>query len=232
MNFRGPWIQTNNYAANDTVTYDGSSYLALIAGTNLEPDNSPEAWIVLAQAGGAGPTGAAGAAANVTIGSVTTLAAGASATVTNTGTAQAAVLNFGIPQGVAGAAGSSGGTTTVSGNAYAAMYHGVSYNQLYYAVNSPTGDANENPDILAWVPLGCTATRLDVSSLQSGNITVALRTGTPGSMADTTLACTPSTIGSCPAIGSINIPAGNFIDFHIQHASSVVAGVWTSLQCQ
>ncbi len=232
MNFRGPWMQTNNYAVNDAVTYDGSTYLAQSFGANNEPDSSPDAWIVIAQAGGAGPTGPAGTAASVTIGSVTTLAAGASATVTNTGTPQAAVLNFGIPQGIAGAAGSSGSSTAVSGNPYAAIYHGVSYNQLYFAVNSPSGDANENPDILAWVPLGCTATRLDVFSQQSGNITVTLRTGVPGSMANTALSCTPSTSGSCPAIGSITIPAGNFIDFHIQNASGTVAGVWTSLQCQ
>jgi len=46
------------------------------------------------------------------------------------------------------------------------------------------------------------------------------------------LSCTPSTTGSCPATGSVTIPAGNFIDFLIQNASGTVAGVWTSLQCQ
>ena len=232
MNFRGSWQQTVNYALNDAITYNGSTYLAQSPNTNLEPDAYPETWTVIAQAGGAGPTGAAGATASIALGTVITLPAGASATVTNTGTAQAAVLNFGIPQGPAGAVGSSGTSTSSSGNAFTAMYHGVSYNQLYYAANAPTGDANENPDILAWVPLGCTATRLDVYSQQSGSITVTLRTGTPGSMADTTLTCTPSTTGSCPATGSVSIPAGNFIDFHIEHASSLVAGVWTSLQCQ
>ena len=45
---------------------------------------------------------AQGAAATVSMGTVTTLAAGSQATVTNSGTAQAAVLNFGIPQGAAG----------------------------------------------------------------------------------------------------------------------------------
>ena len=231
MNFRGPWTQATSYAFNDAVTYSGSTYLALVGGTNLEPDNSPQAWIVIAQAGGAGPTGAAGTAATVAIGTVTTLGAGIPATVSITGTPQAAILNFGIPQGVAGAAGASGSSGAVSGNVYAAMYHVVTFSTLYYSVNTPNADGNENADVLAWVPLGCTATRLDVYSQQSGSVKVTLRTGTPGSMADTELVCTPSTVGSCPATGSVTIPARNFIDFRFDNASSAPAGVWTSLQC-
>lgn len=59
-------------------------------------------------AGPAGPAGSAGAAASVAVGSTTTLTAGSSATVTNTGTASAAILTFGIPQGPAGAPGATG----------------------------------------------------------------------------------------------------------------------------
>ena len=54
-------------------------------------------------AGVTGPTGAAGAAATVTVGTVTTAQPGAQATVTNTGTPEAAVLDFSIPQGATGA---------------------------------------------------------------------------------------------------------------------------------
>jgi hypothetical protein len=46
--------------------------------------------------------------ASVTVGTVTTLAAGAPATVTNVGTAQDAVLNFGIPAGEDGTDGADG----------------------------------------------------------------------------------------------------------------------------
>lgn len=46
--------------------------------------------------------GSAGAAATVTVGTVTTLSPGAPATVTNVGTSSAAVLNFGIPKGDTG----------------------------------------------------------------------------------------------------------------------------------
>jgi hypothetical protein len=195
----------------------------------MEPDLSPTAWAVLAQAGGAGPTGAQGVAATVTVGTVTTLAAGSTATVTNSGTSGAAVLNFGIPQGAAGTGGSG---TTSSGN-FAAMYHPVSYNTVYYAVNSPNASATEmSGAVLAWVPLGCTATRLDVYSQQSGAITVTLRTGPAGALADTALACSPATNGSCSVLGSVAVTAGEFMDFRIDLASGVTAGVWTALQCQ
>lgn len=49
-----------------------------------------------------GATGPAGAAATISVGTVTTGAAGTSAVVTNSGTAAAAVLNFTIPQGATG----------------------------------------------------------------------------------------------------------------------------------
>lgn len=56
-----------------------------------------------------GGQGNPGAAATITIGTVTTGSAGSSASVTNSGSSQNAVLNFTIPQGAQGADGSSGG---------------------------------------------------------------------------------------------------------------------------
>jgi collagen type VII alpha len=229
INFRGVWNVATNYGVNDGVTFAGSTYLAVAAGKNAEPDLNPQAWSVLAQAGGSGPTGAQGVAATLAVGTVTTLAAGSMATVTNSGTAGAAVLNFGIPQGAAGTGGTGG---TGSGN-FAAMYHPVSFNTAYYAVNSPNASATEaSGAVLAWVPLGCTATRLDVYSQQSGAITVTLRAGVAGSMVDTALTCSPATNGSCTALGSVAIAAGQFMDFRVDLASGVTAGVWTALQCQ
>lgn len=52
--------------------------------------------------------GPAGTAATVAVGLTTTLAAGTPAAVNNTGTAQAAVFNFGIPQGAIGPTGPQG----------------------------------------------------------------------------------------------------------------------------
>lgn len=63
--------------------------------------------------GAPGATGAGGKAATVEVGTVKTLPAGSSATVTNAGSDTAAVLNFGIPRGATGATGPQGpaGTT-------------------------------------------------------------------------------------------------------------------------
>ena len=58
--------------------------------------------------GADGTDGADGAAATVTVGQVTTLPAGSQATVTNSGTENAAVLNFAIPQGATGQTGTNG----------------------------------------------------------------------------------------------------------------------------
>jgi hypothetical protein len=60
--------------------------------------------------GADGATGATGAAATISIGSVTTGNAGTSVSITNSGTSTAAILNFTIPRGDTGAAGTGGPT--------------------------------------------------------------------------------------------------------------------------
>jgi hypothetical protein len=57
-----------------------------------------------------GPKGDPGTAASISIGTVTTGAAGSSASVTNSGTSSAAVLDFTIPQGAKGDKGDTGDT--------------------------------------------------------------------------------------------------------------------------
>jgi hypothetical protein len=73
------------------------------AGTNGSP--GPTGPI-----GPTGATGPAGSAATITVGTTTTLAAGSSATVSNSGTSSAAVFNFGIPTGPTGPTGPVGPT--------------------------------------------------------------------------------------------------------------------------
>jgi hypothetical protein len=229
MNFRGQWSPAVFYSLNDAVSFDGSTYLALASGSNQQPDQNAQAWTVIAQAGSQGPTGPAGTAATLSIGTVSTLPAGSSATVANSGTPQDAILNFGIPQGATGPPGS-GSTSTTSGS-FAAMYHPTNFNNTYYALNSPNAATSESDSVLAWIPQACTATELDVKSNQSGAITVTLRLGVSGTtMQDTALTCTPSQ-SSCPALGSVAIPAGSFVDLRIDHTSGTLAGVWTSLTC-
>jgi hypothetical protein len=64
--------------------------------------------------GDTGSQGPAGTAATVAVGTVATLSPGSNATVSNSGTAGAAVLDFGIPQGATGAAGPTGATGTAA----------------------------------------------------------------------------------------------------------------------
>ena len=67
--------------------------------------------------GAAGAAGKDGAAASLAIGTVSTLDAGKPATVSNSGTSSAAVINFGIPQGtqgLQGPAGADGAAATIA----------------------------------------------------------------------------------------------------------------------
>ena len=232
VSYKGVWAAGTGYVANDAVVFGGTTYLALATSLGSEPDLNPTLWGVLAQAGGAGPTGPAGAAATVSVGSVTTTAAGTQATVANSGTASAAVLNFTIPQGAAGANGTGGGGGGgTSGIPFASMYHAVSFSFPYYSLNNTNSSATEDTTVLTWVPAGCTTTRLVVYSQQSNAINVTLRQGVPGSMTDTALVCSVAAGASCTATGSIAVVAGNFVDLSVTGASGTAASVWTALAC-
>jgi hypothetical protein len=237
MNYRGVWSGGFSYQVNDAVSFGGSTYLAAVSNAGMEPDQYPAAWVVLAQGGSAGPTGAAGVAATVSVGTVSTGAAGSMAAVTNSGTATAAVLNFTIPQGAAGANGTGGGTGGGSGGASGAlsgsMYHLVSFNNLFYSVsNTNATGGGEDPSVLTWVPAGCTATRLSVYSQQLNAITVVLRQGTPGNMADTALSCQAAANGSCSVTGSVAVAPGSFVDLGVSGANGTPLAVWMALACQ
>ncbi len=231
VSFLGAWSTGVNYVSGDAVTFAGSTYLATAPNVAVEPDQNASVWTVLAAAGSAGPSGAAGQAATVQVGSVTTGAPGSNALVVNAGTGAAAVLNFTIPQGAAGAAGTGGSSSSLS-SALGSMVHQVSYAAVYYAVNNPSQSASEESSVLTWVPNGCTATQLQVFSQQGSTITVTLRAGTPGAMADTSLSCQVATGTSCATTGSVSVPAGGFVDLSVAHADSIAQGVWTALSCQ
>lgn len=75
-------------AIGDGLVYEGGAWV------NVGPFRGPK-----------GDTGNAGTAATITVGTVTGLAAGATPTVNNTGTAANAIFAFGIPAGAQGAPG-------------------------------------------------------------------------------------------------------------------------------
>lgn len=96
-----------------TFTGDPANYVPTESGILVQCQTAPNVGKLYRTTGtSAGnlqlASGADGTAATVSIGTVTTGAAGSSATVVNSGTNQAAVLDFVIPQGAAGTNGSGG----------------------------------------------------------------------------------------------------------------------------
>jgi hypothetical protein len=243
MTFKGAWITGYGYVANDAVTFGNptTTYIAQSGNTSQEPDNYPQIWTVIAQAGGAGPTGAQGAAATVAIGTTTTGEAGSLASVTNVGTSSAAILNFTIPQGATGPAGSGGGGST-SGISGAAVAHGEpsggspGLTPEYYSVTSSTASSTESAAVLTWVQAGCTVSSLNVYSQLTAQTTLTLRAfATPTSSASVLLTCT---VAAGPASTACSVPdgtkvnAGYFIDYSIVSENGPTNPViWTALTC-
>jgi hypothetical protein len=231
VTYRGTWVAATAYHANDVVVFNGATYLGTTTSLASQPDVSPAQWAVLAVNGVVGATGPSGAAATVSVGTVTTGAAGSQASVTNSGTANAAVLNFTIPQGAPGTGGGGGGGGT-SGIPFASLYHAVSFNFLFYSVNSANSAATEADSVLTWVPTGCSATQLSVFSRETVNtLNVTLREGMPGNMANTSLTCSVAPGASCTVSGNVAVAAGNFVDYNVTGASGSATGVWMALTC-
>jgi hypothetical protein len=59
--WQGGWNTSNSYSKNDAASFNGSSYISLIApNAGNQPDLAPAAWSVLAMVGSTGPTGLTG----------------------------------------------------------------------------------------------------------------------------------------------------------------------------
>lgn len=115
--------------------------------------------------GDTGAQGLPGQAATISIGTTTTLPAGSQATVTNSGTATNAIINFGIPRGADG----TGGATTQY-IAYPENYGAVNANRTFAQAgfNQAYIDAN-------YAGLGFTTSdQIDAAALSK-----AMRTGMP-----------------------------------------------------
>jgi hypothetical protein len=64
MLWRSGWASTTSYNQNDAVVWNGSSYIALSANQNQQPNTSPSFWSLLAEMGATGATGPQGAQGN------------------------------------------------------------------------------------------------------------------------------------------------------------------------
>jgi hypothetical protein len=99
-------VTLDSLADEVTTKFQGASAYQLAVANGFV---GTEAEWLASLDGADGADGSNGAAATVQVGTITTLAPGANVTVTNSGTANAAVFNFGIPQGAPGAAGAGTG---------------------------------------------------------------------------------------------------------------------------
>ena len=107
-------LTLNNYMVGTVTSYDSSTGAMVAEMTTLVGSGSGTGPWTVNLDGVSGPSGPPGSAATVSVGSTTTGAAGSSASVNNTGTSSAAVLNFTIPKGDQGTQGPSGAAATVS----------------------------------------------------------------------------------------------------------------------
>ena len=110
---QGPKGDTGEIAIGSTTTgAPGSNASVTNSGTST--DAILNFTIPRGDKGDKGDTGATGQAATITVGSTTTGQPGTSASVTNSGTSSAAVLNFTIPKGAKGDTGATGTAATVT----------------------------------------------------------------------------------------------------------------------
>ena len=115
--------------------------IGLTGATGPTGLTGPQGTIGLTGATGqTGLTGVPGAAATISVGTTTTGAAGTSASVSNTGTANAAVFNFTIPQGAAGSGGGSSMVYSI-GNSGAPLASGATISgtaSFYFVTDGAT----------------------------------------------------------------------------------------------
>jgi hypothetical protein len=110
---RGAYDSLTAYVVDDLVTHNGNAYICVQNSTGNNPSNATY-WLLYVAKGDVGATGSQGDSATVAVGTVTTLAAGSPATVTNVGTGNDAVLDFGIPEGDKGDKGDTGDAATIA----------------------------------------------------------------------------------------------------------------------
>lgn len=98
FNYKGPYNPVTAYVTNDVLTSGGSVYLVTAPTTGNAPPNASY-YDVFASKGDTGAKGDTGDDATIAVGTVTGVAYGQPATVTNVGTPGAAIFDFEIPKG-------------------------------------------------------------------------------------------------------------------------------------
>lgn len=125
IEWQGTWDSLTDYVNNDAVFWNGASWFA--AGdppVGDEPSETSLYWFPLALQGATGPQGPSG---TITVGTVTTLDPLSPAVVTNVGSSENAIFNFGIPKGDTGDIGNISAAAPIT---YQSNQIGLDYNAL------------------------------------------------------------------------------------------------------
>lgn len=201
LTFQGAWVSGTGYAKNDVVYRSGSSFVSQVDTNTSDPTvsvaNGTGEWKLLVSQGDPGP-------ATVAIGTVST---GSTAAITNSGTPNAAVLNFTLPRGAAGATGPAG---LIYQGAWNASFSYSAGDAVTYAGSShiaKTANTNVQPtgvagSAAAWALLAAQgadgpAGPTGPTGPAGATPTIAVRntyTGAPGSSAVVTNVGTPTAV--------------------------------------
>lgn len=148
---RGEYSPNVVYSQLDIFSYNGSSYLVMQSVFGVVPPN-PTYYMAI---GTKGDTGENGAAATISVGSVSSVPYGSTPTISNVGTTANAILNFSLPTGNAwyvgtGITGTSTTATVFSGSGVTNAGVGDMY------LNKTTGNVYQctlggNASVAKWV---------------------------------------------------------------------------------
>jgi hypothetical protein len=136
-----------------TLTFDAALNYVAILSTDTEIATPLVADFAGLWKNYKGATGAQGDAATIAVGTVTTLAAEADATVVNSGTSGAAVFDFGIPEGIQGEQGVPGTGVSITGPWDDEVTYGVGAQASLLGdswVSLQAGNLNHSPVEGAW----------------------------------------------------------------------------------
>ena len=194
--------------------------------------------------------GADGQAATITAGTTTTLPAGSSATVTNSGTSSAAIFDFGIPKGDKGDTGNPGSAATISVGSTSTLPAGSSATVTNSGTSSaavfdfgiPKGDTGAagpaNTLSIGTVQSGATADATITGTSPNQTLNLTLPKGDTGTAA-TIAAGTTTTLapGSSATVTNSGTSSAAVFDFGIPQgdkgdtgdAATIAAGTTTTL---
>lgn len=206
LRWRGDYIDSTagnpagKYWHNDVVRSSGNLYLFQGNNSANRPITDTVAWVPLITS----------STTSISVGTTTTGAPGTSASVTNSGTSTAPILNFTIPQGAAGAAGSAGS----AGSAGAAATVAVG--------TTTTGNAGTNAAV---TNSGSTSAAVLNFTVPKGADGSPGSTGTAGAAATVAVGTTTTgAAGSNAAVSNSGTSAAAVLNFTVPQGAAGAAG--------